>query len=79
MDEIRFLLLFSNIFTDEVPRRIIVGLLEHKAFIGNKSKSPFNLNIMMFNQLKLLPMEENIQQPLMILIMLEKIMPRLPS
>lgn len=42
MDEIRFLLLFSNIFTDEVPRRIIVGLLEHKAFIGNKNKSPFN-------------------------------------
>ena len=32
----------NNIFTDEVPRRIIVGLLANSAYIGNKNKSPFN-------------------------------------
>jgi hypothetical protein len=32
----------SNIFTDEVPRRIIIGFLENEAFHGHKSKSPFN-------------------------------------
>jgi hypothetical protein len=32
----------SNIFTDEVPRRIMIGFLETNAFHGNKNKSPFN-------------------------------------
>ena len=31
----------TNIFTDEVPRRVIVGLLDHDAYMGNKKKSPF--------------------------------------
>ena len=34
--------IFSNIFTDEVPRRLIIGLLDHEAYIGHKNKSPFN-------------------------------------
>ena len=32
----------ANIFTDEVPRRVIIGFLENDAFQGSKHKSPFN-------------------------------------
>jgi hypothetical protein len=32
----------SNIFTDEVHRRVILGLLENEAFHGHLNKSPFN-------------------------------------
>jgi len=34
----------NNIFTDEVPRRVIVGLLANSAYIGHKNKSPFNFD-----------------------------------
>ena len=37
----------NNIFTDEVPRRIIIGMLANSAYIGHKNKSPFNLNTLM--------------------------------
>ncbi|GMR61462.1 hypothetical protein PMAYCL1PPCAC_31657, partial [Pristionchus mayeri] len=33
---------FSTIFTDIIPRRIVVGCVEQDAFDGNVSKSPFN-------------------------------------
>ena len=32
----------TNIFTDEVPRRIIIAMVDQDAYIGNKDKSPFN-------------------------------------
>ena len=32
----------ANLYIEEVPRRLIIGLLENQAFIGNKFKSPFN-------------------------------------
>jgi hypothetical protein len=32
----------TNIFTDEVPRRIIIGFVEHDAYSGNPKKSPFD-------------------------------------
>jgi hypothetical protein len=32
----------NAIYTDEVPRRIILGLLENSAYNGSKFKSPFN-------------------------------------
>ena len=32
----------ANIFTDEVPRRVIIGFIENEAFHGHKNKSPFN-------------------------------------
>jgi hypothetical protein len=38
----------NNIFTDEVPRRVIIGFVEHDAYNGNVKKSPFdfkNFNI----------------------------------
>lgn len=38
----------NNIFTDEVPRRIIIGFVEHDSYNGNVKKSPFdfkNFNI----------------------------------
>lgn len=38
----------NNIFTDEVPRRIIIGLVANGAYIGDTTKSPFvfeNFNV----------------------------------
>src|SRR4030088_1667991 len=38
----------NNIFTDEVPRRVIIGFVDHDAYNGNVKKSPFdfkNFNI----------------------------------
>jgi hypothetical protein len=32
----------TNIFTDEVPRRVILGFVEHDAYNGNIKKSPFD-------------------------------------
>ena len=32
----------ANIFTDEVPRRIIIGFVDHDAYSGNVKKSPFD-------------------------------------
>lgn len=34
----------ANLFTEEVPRRIIVGLVANKDFVGNLHTSPFNFN-----------------------------------
>jgi hypothetical protein len=32
----------ANIYTDEVPRRVILGLVDNEAFHGTTNKSPFN-------------------------------------
>jgi hypothetical protein len=34
----------NALFTDEVPRRIIVGLMDNAAYKGSRFKSPFNFN-----------------------------------
>ena len=31
----------ANIFADQIPRRIIVGLVENSAYVGSQTKSPF--------------------------------------
>ena len=31
----------ANIFADQIPRRIIVGLVENAAYVGSQTKSPF--------------------------------------
>jgi len=32
----------ANLFTNEVPRRIIIGMVDRKDYDGNKNTSPFN-------------------------------------
>jgi hypothetical protein len=32
----------NNLFTNEVPRRIIIGLVDHDAYNGHNKKSPFD-------------------------------------
>lgn len=34
----------SNLFTEEVPRRVILGLVANENFIGNKHESPFKFD-----------------------------------
>ena len=32
----------ANLFTEQVPRRVIFGMVENAAYVGTKSKNPFN-------------------------------------
>ena len=34
----------ANLFTEEVPRRVIIGLVANQNYIGNKYKNPFYFN-----------------------------------
>uniref|UniRef100_A0A914HPA7 Uncharacterized protein n=1 Tax=Globodera rostochiensis TaxID=31243 RepID=A0A914HPA7_GLORO len=33
----------ANLFTEEVPRRVIIGLVANQNYIGHKLKNPFSL------------------------------------
>ena len=37
----------ANLYIEEVPRRLVIGLLENTAFIGNKEKYIFWINFLL--------------------------------
>uniref|UniRef100_A0A914P4G1 Glucosylceramidase n=1 Tax=Meloidogyne incognita TaxID=6306 RepID=A0A914P4G1_MELIC len=55
----------ANIFMDQIPRRITLGLVSNSDYVGDIKRSPFNFSsFLMFARLVLLPMEEIIHKPL---------------
>lgn len=45
--------LAANLFSDQVPRRVVLGMVENEAYVGAQNKSPFNFKPFAVREIKL--------------------------